>query len=107
MPLLNLFGHNVDDTAELSVSAVAVIKAAPGLPIAIEEARCSQPNPQKLLQSSSQTDNSGYTTYWIHNTSASVIRDLLENAKTCGGGHTFGRGWIPHTVDGRASCQCI
>ena len=86
MPLLNLFGHDVDDTAKLNVSAVAVIKAAPGLPIAIEEARCSQPNPQKLLQSSSQTDNSGYTTYWINNASASVIRDLLKNAKTCGGG---------------------
>ena len=86
MPLLNWFGHDVDDTAKLNVSAVAVIKAAPGLPIAIEEARCSQSNPQKLLQSSSQTDNSGYTTYWINNTSASEIRDLLKNAKTCGGG---------------------
>ena len=86
MPLLNLFGHNVDDTAKLNVSAVAVIKAGPGLPIAIEEAKCSQPNPQKLLQSSSQADNSGYTTYWIHNASATVIRELLKNAKTCGGG---------------------
>jgi hypothetical protein len=86
MPLLNLFGDNVNDTAQLNVSAVAVIKAAPGLPIAIEEARCSQPNPQKLLQSSSQTDNSGYTTYWINNASATQIRDLLKNAKTCGGG---------------------
>ncbi|MGB7947391.1 MAG: pilus assembly protein TadG-related protein [Candidatus Binatia bacterium] len=86
MPLLNLFGHNVDDTAELSVSAVAVIKAAPGLPIAIEEAMCSQPNPQKLLQSSSKSDNSGYTTYWIHNASATEIRGLLKSASTCGGG---------------------
>jgi hypothetical protein len=86
MPLLNLFGHNIDDTAKLNVSAVAVIKAAPGLPIAIEEARCSQSNPQKLLQSSSNNDNSGYTTYWINNTSATEIRDLLKNAKTCGGG---------------------
>lgn len=86
MPLLNLFGHTIDDTANLNVSAVAVIKAAPGLPIAIEEARCSQSNPQKLLQSSSQADNSGYTTYWINNASATQIRDLLKNAKTCGGG---------------------
>jgi Flp pilus assembly protein TadG len=86
MPLLNLFGHSIDDTANLNVSAVAVIKAAPGLPIAIEEARCSQANPQKLLQSSSQNDNSGYTTYWISSASASQIRDLLKNAKTCGGG---------------------
>jgi Flp pilus assembly protein TadG len=86
MPLLNLFGHNIDDTANLNVSAVAVIKAAPGLPIAIEEAKCSQANPQKLLQSSSNNDNSGYTTYWINNASATQIRHLLENAKTCGGG---------------------
>ena len=86
MPLLNLFGHEVDNTANISVSAVAVIKAAPGLPIAIEEARCSQTSPQKLLQSSSQNDNSGYTTYWIDNASATQIRDLLKNAKTCGGG---------------------
>ena len=86
MPLLNLFGNQTDDTAKLRVSAVAVVKAAPGLPIAIEEARCSQPNPQKLLQSSSQTDNSGYTTYWIDNASASQIREILKNAKTCGGG---------------------
>jgi len=85
MPLLNLLGYNIDDTATLSVSAVAVIKAAPGLPIAIEKALCSQPNPQKLLQSSSQTDNSGYTTYWINNTSAAEIRALLKSAKTCGG----------------------
>jgi len=85
MPLLNLLGYNIDDTATLSVSAVAVIKAAPGLPIAIEKAKCSQPNPQKLLQSSSQTDNSGYTTYWINNTSAAEIRALLKSAKTCGG----------------------
>ena len=56
------------------------------LPIAIQEARCSQPNPQKLLQSSSQTDNSGYTTYWISNTSANEIRNLLKNAINCGGG---------------------
>ena len=107
MPLLNLFGHNIDDTAKLSVSAVAVIKAAPGLPIAIEETRCSQPNPQKLLQSSSQTDNSGYTTYWINNASASVIRDLLKNAKTCGKRYTFGRGWIPHKFEQRANQRCV
>jgi hypothetical protein len=86
VPLLNLFGVDVDNTVNLSVSAIAVIKAAPGLPIAIEEARCSQPNPQKLLQTSSTKDNSGYTTYWINNTSATEIRGLLKSASTCGGG---------------------
>ena len=87
MPLLNLFGgQSVNNTANLSVSAVAVVKAAAGLPIAIEEARCTASNPQKLLQSSSNSDNSGYTTYWIHNSSASEIKALLKSASTCGGG---------------------
>ena len=86
MPLLNLFGHSTNSTADISVSAVAVIKASPGLPIAIEEARCTQANPQKLLQSSSQTDNSGYTTYGIVAASANQIRELLKSANSCGGG---------------------
>jgi Flp pilus assembly protein TadG len=86
MPLLNLFGGQVNDTANLSVSATAVVKAAAGLPIAIEEARCTAPNPQKLLQASSNADNSGYTTYWINNTSAAEIKALLKSASTCGGG---------------------
>jgi Flp pilus assembly protein TadG len=104
MPLLNLFGHDVDNTANISVSAVAVIKAAPGLPIAIEQARCGQTSPQKLLQSSSQTDNSGYTTYWINNASASVIRDLLKNAKTCGGGiPSVGKGFPTNLNNGQIS----
>src|SRR5215510_8873361 len=103
MPLLNLFGHNVDDTAKLRVSAVAVVKAAPGLPIAIEKARCSQPNPQKLLQSSSQTDNSGYTTYWINNTSAAEIRALLKSAKTCGGSPAVDVGLATQLNNGQIS----
>jgi Flp pilus assembly protein TadG len=87
MPLLNLFGgQSVNNTANLSVSAVAVVKAAAGLPIAIEEARCTAPNPQKLLQSSSKADNSGYTTYWINNTSAAEIKALLKSSSSCGGG---------------------
>jgi hypothetical protein len=84
-PLLNLLGANVDTRANVSVSAVAVLKATPGLPIAIEEARCTQSNPQKLLQTSSTNDNSGYTTYGVKDTSASEIRTLLEGALTCSG----------------------
>jgi len=84
MPLLRLFGQEVNATENINVSAVAVLKAAPGLPIAIEQARCGQPNPQKLLQSSSNNDNSGYTTYSIADTSANEIRALLSRANTCG-----------------------
>ena len=86
MPLLNLFGGQANDTANLSVSAVAVVKAAAGLPIAIEAARCTASNPQKLLQTSSKADNSGYTTYWIDSSSATEIKALLKSSSTCGGG---------------------
>jgi hypothetical protein len=86
VPLFELFGYSVNNTENVSVSAVAVLKATPGLPIAIEEARCGQPNPQKLLQSSSQQDNSGYTTYWVNNASATQVKALLKSAQTCSGG---------------------
>lgn len=84
-PLLNLFGTNIDTAANVEVSAVAVLKATPGLPIAIEEARCGQSNPQRLLQTSSKNDNSGYTTYGIGDSSAAEIKRILEAARTCSG----------------------
>lgn len=86
IPLFELFGYNVNNTENVNVSAVAVLKATPGLPVAIEESLCGQPNPQKLFQSSSQKDNSGYTTYWIKNASATQVKALLKSAQTCSGG---------------------
>jgi Flp pilus assembly protein TadG len=83
-PMLRLLGQSVTSAADVSVSAVAVLKASAGLPLAIEEAKCGQTNPQKLLQSSNRNDNSGYTTYWIENTSATEIRKLLKSASACG-----------------------
>ena len=87
-PLFNVMGISTQNTANVSVSAVAANRGIPGLPIAIEEARCDQtlnPNPQKLLQSSSKTDNSGYTTYWINNASATEIKGLLKSSMDCNG----------------------
>ena len=87
-PLFNVMGINTKNTANVSVSAVAALRGLPGLPIAIEEARCT-PGPgvkQQLLQSSANTDNSGYTTYWINNASASEIKGLLKSSFDCGSG---------------------
>jgi hypothetical protein len=84
-PLIRLFGQTVNATENVSVSAVAVLKASPGLPLAIEQARCGQPNPQKLIQAGNpKDDNSGYTTYSVQNASATQIRALLKRARTCG-----------------------
>jgi Flp pilus assembly protein TadG len=82
-PLFNLLGYTAKSTADVSVSAVAVLRGVPDLPVAIETARCTAPNPQKLLQSSSTTDNSGYTTYYVENASKTEIYDFIWNSKNC------------------------
>lgn len=79
-------GIIVSNSTNVSVSAVAALKAVPGIPIAIEEARCTATNPQKLIQSSANNDNSGYTTYYIHNASATEIKGLINSAQKCDGG---------------------
>ena len=39
-PLFNLFGQTTSNTADVSVSAVAVIRALPGLPIVVTDNLC-------------------------------------------------------------------
>jgi Flp pilus assembly protein TadG len=92
-PLFNLLGSSAPGSARLNVTAVAVTTAVVGLPMAVELAKCGQPNPQHLLQSTSGqgngnnfNDNSGYTTYWINSTSATSIRDFLKASDSCSGG---------------------
>jgi len=91
-PLFNLMGIGAQKSAQISVNAVAVTTAMVGLPMAVEVARCSKPNPQHLLQSSSGqgnnqfNDNSGYTTYWINNTNPNTIQDFLGASDSCSGG---------------------
>lgn len=92
-PLFNLLGLSSPGTLNVSVSAVAVNSAVVGLPMAVEVARCAGPNPTRLLQSSSSqgqgnsfNDNSGYTTYWINNTSPPTIQQFLNAADNCSGG---------------------
>jgi Flp pilus assembly protein TadG len=81
MPLANLFGIATPATAPVNVSAVAVIKAVPGLPIAVADSSCG---------SSTVTldfDNSGsgrWTTYYQSTTSANVGA-LFDGLPTCSG----------------------
>jgi Flp pilus assembly protein TadG len=91
-PLFNVMGISTSNTANVSVSAVAALKAVPGIPVAIEEARCTASNPQRLIQSTSgkstkvPNDNSGWTTYYIPNASATEVKNLLKSAQNCSGG---------------------
>lgn len=110
-PLFNLFGQTVSGTQNVSVSAVAVIQATPGMPIAIAgcaptSAGCTggtgtAADPYtncKLLQvdsSNNGTDpendwdngkfqDSGWTTFNVPSANAPAIKALVGNSSTCG-----------------------
>lgn len=110
-PLFNLFGPTVAGTENVSVSAVAVIQAIPGMPIAIAgcqptSAGCTggsgtEADPFtncKLLQVDSsnngndpENDNengkyqdSGWTTFTVPPANAPAIKALVGNNSSCG-----------------------
>jgi Flp pilus assembly protein TadG len=107
-PLLNLLGQTTSGTQNVSVSAVAVLTAIPGMPIAIAgcapaSAGCAggsgtaaDPYTQcKLLQVSSSNNgngnggnsnsqDSGWTTFDISPSNVPTIKALIGNNSTCG-----------------------
>ena len=110
-PLFNLFGSSTSGTQNVSVSAVAVIRAIPGMPIAIAgceptSAGCAggtgtEDDPYtncKLLQVDSSNNgnnpdndyqdgkyqDSGWTTFNVPSANAPAIKALVGNNSTCG-----------------------
>ena len=110
-PIFNLFGQTVSATQNVSVSAVAVIRATPGMPIAIAgcaptSAGCTggtgtEADPYtncKLLQVDSSNNgnnpendwdngkfqDSGWTTFNVPSANAPAIKALVGNSSTCG-----------------------
>jgi Flp pilus assembly protein TadG len=110
-PLFNLFGQTVSGTQNVSVSAIAVIQAIPGMPIAIAgcaptSAGCTggsgtEASPYtgcKLLQVDSSNNgnspnndyedgkyqDSGWTTFNVPSANAPAIKALVGNNSTCG-----------------------
>jgi Flp pilus assembly protein TadG len=101
-PLFNLMGVNQSGTQEVSVSAVAVVRGIPGLPVAIEQSLCdTTKNPYKIINSSSVVDNSGYTSYWINNTSKTVLSDMIDNNYTCDSIPPVGVGFCTQLNNGK------
>jgi Flp pilus assembly protein TadG len=83
-PLLNLLGHTTSNTADVSVNAVAVLRALPGLPITITDNLCLNPTVTKELEMQSK-NSAGWETYYIENASTSEIRALWEALPFCSG----------------------
>src|SRR5258706_170638 len=108
-PLFNLFGSSIANTANVNVSAVAVIKAQPDLPIAVEDTMCgtksggsyvTQPG-AKLLQSNTKSDTSGYTTFYIGAASKTQVNNLLDGALNCTGAPSVDVGFCTQLNNGQ------
>jgi Flp pilus assembly protein TadG len=87
-PLMKLLGQSAPATADVSVSAVAVLKAIPGTPIAIMQKVCngSQTIHDVLLtRAPSTTDNSCWTTFLDNPVSAPKIKEYLKATQSCSG----------------------
>jgi Flp pilus assembly protein TadG len=87
-PLMRLLGQSAPSSVDVSVSAVAALSAIPGIPIAIYQSICNGSNMVKdvdLLQSSTKTDNSCYTTYTQDPSSAKAVKAMFDENQTCSG----------------------
>lgn len=109
-PLFNLLGIPTSSTRNVSVSAVAIVKTAPDLPIAMEQTLCGTKDEQtglyekkeaKLLQTNSADETSGYTTFYIQNASKSAIHDLLMGSLSCSGAASVGIGFCTELNNGQ------
>jgi Flp pilus assembly protein TadG len=108
-PLFNLFGISSAKNTNVSVSAVAIVKTAPDLPIAMEQTLCGtkdangqyQKVETKLLQSNAADETSGYTTFYINNASKSTIYDLLMGSLSCSGAASVGIGFCTELNNGQ------
>lgn len=97
--LMKLFGQSAPGTVDVSVSAVAALKAVPGIPVAIMEKTCGNNGDVKstdlnknveLVRSPAKTDNSCWTTYWDNPVTAPKIKACLTSStescsNVCGG----------------------
>jgi len=107
-PLFNLMGISTGGTQNVSVSAVAVIKAQPDLPIAVQQGMCGTKSggvyPEKevkLIQSNNNNDTSGYTTFYINNASKTQIDNLLQGALNCTGAPSVDVGFCTQLNNGQ------
>jgi Flp pilus assembly protein TadG len=82
-PLMNLFGQSVSSTVDVNVSAVAVLKVLPGVPIAIMNNLCGSSS-VNLRDASTSTDNSCWTTYTTLS-SPNQVRTLFDASASCSG----------------------
>jgi len=85
-PIMKLFGGSAQGSNNVSVSAVAALKAVPGIPIAVMVGVCqggTKTAPVRLRQTNANIDNSCWTTYTENPPSANRVQALFRNSGTC------------------------
>jgi Flp pilus assembly protein TadG len=98
-PLFNLFGQPTDTTTNVSVSAVAVNQALPGLPIVVVQDLCGRTDATLDFQSGGKS-TSGWETYQIDNASTDEIRGLFEKLPYCAGQPAIDIGYCGNIANG-------
>jgi Flp pilus assembly protein TadG len=97
-PLLNLFGQATSNTTDVSVSAVAVNQALPGLPIVVVEGLCGT-NATLDFQAGGKS-TAGWETYQIENASTDEVRGLFEKLPYCAGQPAIDVGYCGNVANG-------
>jgi Flp pilus assembly protein TadG len=99
-PLLNVFGKATNNTADVSVSAVAVNQALPGLPIVVLDTLCTAPPPVILDFRTGGSSTAGWETYQIDNASTTEVRDLWRKLPYCAGQPAIDTGYCGNVANG-------
>jgi Putative Flp pilus-assembly TadE/G-like len=98
-PLFNLFGQTTSNTADVSTSAVAVIRALPGLPIVVVKDLCDKGTVLLDFQSGGKS-TAGWETYYIENASTDQVRALWEALPFCSGQPIVDVGYCGNIANG-------
>jgi Flp pilus assembly protein TadG len=98
-PLFNMLGYTTSGTADVSVSAVGVIRALPGMPIVVSKDTCDKGELLLDFQSGGKS-NSGWETYYIINASTDQIRALWDNLPSCSGQPIVDIGYCGNLANG-------
>ena len=92
-PLMNLLGFSTTGTKQVNVSAVAVLKTRPSIPIALWEVNCGSTGEEKNIEIKMQhpdqqtgNENSCWTTFLDCSSGAPDIKAGFQTAATCSGG---------------------
>ena len=101
-PLFNLFGQTTSATADVSTSAIAVIRALPGLPIVVLDTLCSSGGKSSVILDfrTGGKSTSAWETYYIDNASTSEVRDLWRALPYCQGQPLVDKGFCGNVANG-------